>query len=168
MALTPTPGEQLGRAIIEMIGEFHADGFESLYLDPVVSPSGSWWRFEIGAMHDGQWPRRTAGRDDTNTLSVRGSVAKDGDHTAPWIAPDDPTQDLATRFRSQNPDVLEAARVPNAAYRRWYQQMLDATRPYGLLIFASEMGPCYEIAYCMNEPHAFEMPIPPGWAGDAT
>ena len=49
-------GHQLARLIIEMVGNLHDQGYESLYINPIMSPNGCYWRYEIGTMLDGQWP----------------------------------------------------------------------------------------------------------------
>lgn len=47
---------ELIRNLIRMVAILHVRGHECLYLDPAMSPSGMYWRYEIGAMERGRWP----------------------------------------------------------------------------------------------------------------
>ena len=67
-------GNQIARRILEMVGELHKKGYESLYIDPVMAPSGCYWRYEIGAMRDGLWPCGYGKRVGRESEPICGSI----------------------------------------------------------------------------------------------
>jgi hypothetical protein len=53
-----TLGESLVRRVMQMVAILHARGLASLYLHCGMNGSGSCWRYSIGAMDGGAWPRQ--------------------------------------------------------------------------------------------------------------
>ena len=130
-ARDPMCGHRLARRLMRMVAVLHERGFESLYLHCGMNGSGSCWRYSIGAMADGGWPRRW--RDPLQVVnSMDGSDASD---QIAWAELDDSPEVLADKFMMIYPEIVAAARVPNAAYVAWYRHMLAVSEPFGLLVF---------------------------------
>jgi len=149
---------QIIRRIMHMVANLHQQGHESLYLNPVMSPNGGYWRFEIGAMENAQWPNR-----QKDPLSVRSSIG-DPHYPLPWASNSDPVEVLAEKFISAYPKLVQKARKHNAEYVAWYRQMLEQTEPDGVLVFWRDLGPDYEYAFLFDEPDGWRMPMPPGYS----
>jgi hypothetical protein len=124
-------GESLVRRVMRMVAVLHARGLESLYLHCGMNGSGRCWRYSIGAMNDGNWPRRW--RDP---LQVFNSMDGSDDPTQiEWGRLGDAPEVLADKFESTFPDIATAARVSNPEYVHWYRAMLAASEPAGMLVF---------------------------------
>jgi len=148
---------QIIRRIMHMVANLHQRGYESLYLNPVISPSGCYWRYELGAMEDAKWPNR-----QRDLLSVRDSIG-DPHHALPWANVTDTVEVLADKFIAAYPKILEIARKPNAEYVAWYRQMLEQTEPDGVLTFWRDFGPDYDYAFLFDDPDGWRMPMAPGY-----
>lgn len=124
-------GHRLARRLMRMVAVLHERGLESFYLHCGMNGSGSCWRYSIGAMQDGGWPRRW--RDPLQVFnSMHGSDASD---QIVWAELDDSPEVLADKFVAHYPDIVAAARVPNPDYVAWYRHMLAVSEPFGLLVF---------------------------------
>lgn len=124
-------GHRLARRLMCMVAELHARGFQSLYLYCGMNGSGSSWRYSIGAMDAGRWPRFRR-----HPLQVFNSMnGSDDAEQIAWGALDDAPEVLADRFMAAYPDIVAEARVPNPDYVAWYRDMLAISEPYGLLVF---------------------------------
>jgi hypothetical protein len=159
-------GNQIARRILEMVGELHKKGYESLYIDPVMAPHGGNWRYKIGAMRDGLWPCGNNERVSRESGPICGSIRGGYEQEIPWGKSTDSLSELVKGFLSIYPNILEMAKKPNSPYVEWYSEMLKATRPEGILIFSCDWGPIYEYAFTWGEPNDFKMPMPPGYVGD--
>lgn len=127
-------GESLVRRVMHMVAILHARGLESLYLHCGMNGSGSCWRYAIGAMDGGAWPRRL--RDPLQVFnSMDGS---DEPAQIEWGNLHDAPEVLADKFESAHPDIAVAARVPHPDYVTWYRAMLAASEPLGMLVFYFE------------------------------
>ena len=159
-------GQQISRRILEMVGLLHARGFESLYIDPVMAPSGAYWRYEIGAMVNGCWPAWKCAQEAEAPKPVIGSIGGGYDQQIPWGKPTDSVETLTEGFTDSCSELLAQASVPNKDYAAWYREMLEQTSPEGVMIFMSDYGPSHEYAFCWGEPRDFRMAMPPGFTGD--
>lgn len=124
-------GEHLVRRVMTMVAMLHARGLESIYLYSGMSGSGANWRYSIGAMEAGCWPRTP--RDPLQVFnSMRGD---DEPGQIEWGGVyDDPTA-LAQKFESRYPLIAESARAQNPAHVAWYRQMLACSEPTGMLVY---------------------------------
>lgn len=122
-------GPNLMRRVMAMVAALHARALESLYLYSSFSGTGS-WRYRIGAMDAGQWPRR-----DRDPLQVFNSMKGDGPHQIEWGDLYDAPTVLADKFVARYPKIARAARVPNPAHVAWYQHMLAVSAPLGMLVY---------------------------------
>jgi hypothetical protein len=161
---TGLTGPQISRRVLEMVGRLHELGYESLYLDAGMAPSGMYWRYEIGAMADGSWPSRPDTRRNTGSSPVCGSICDGGETGIAWAEPAATICELVKGFIVLYPNLLAAAVMPNLPYRRWFREMLDETAPGGVLIFHREYGPHYEHAYLAGTSSDYRKPLPPGFA----
>lgn len=124
-------GDSLVRRVMRMVAILHARGLESLYLHSGMNGSGSCWRYSIGAMDSGAWPRRL--RDPMQVFnSMDGS---DDPAQIEWGRLDDAPEALADKFESTFPDIANAARVSNPEYVSWYRAMLAVSEHSGMLVF---------------------------------
>lgn len=155
-------GIRVVRKIMEMVGVLHGAGYEGLYLDSCMSPSGCHWRYEIGIARDGRWPQPDGLGSDADD-APRGSIGGDGAGHIPWCAPEDTVGGYAQKFMGKYERDLPPARHANPAYVAWYREMLERTAPEGILIFGCDMGPWYEHAFTWGPPGDFRMPMPPGF-----
>ena len=127
----PMRGHRMARRLMRMVAVLHQRGFESLYLYCGMNGSGSCWRYSIGAMNDGCWPRFW--RDPLQVFnSMNGS---DDPEQIAWGSLDEAPESLADRFLATYPEIAAAARVPNPDYVTWYRNMLAVSEPLGLLVF---------------------------------
>jgi hypothetical protein len=156
-------GEQISRRIMEMVGELHLNGFESLYLDAQMAPSGFYWRYNIGSMKEGRWPHPKCQYGEHKSFCVRGSIGGGYDQKIPWGKAQDTATDLANAFRNAYPKIMKASSRHNPDYVEWYKTMLEKTKPEGILIFSCDLGPHYRHAFTWGEPRDFKMPMPPGF-----
>jgi hypothetical protein len=165
LTMSGMTGPQIARRVLEMVGALHDRGFESLYLDAQMAPSGMYWRYEIGAISDGLWP---AGRyePDQEPMQARGSICDDCDGCIPWSKPDAPVEQLVEDFVVRHSDLLDTARNPNTAYRQWFREMLEETAPAGVMVFAAEYQGNYEYAFLADRRSDYRKAMPPGYRGD--
>lgn len=159
-------GNQISRRILEMVAELHRRGYESLYIDPVMAPSGMCWRYEISFCASGKWPNRDCRFHDDDQLCVKGSICGGFDQKISWGKATDSVAILADGFCAAYPGILTRATEPNPPYIAWYQAMLVATAPEGVLIFWCDYGPDHEYAFTWSGPHEFRMPMPPGFLAE--
>ncbi|VVB63544.1 Uncharacterised protein [uncultured archaeon] len=156
-------GPQIARRIMNMVNKLHQDGYESLYLDSQMAPSGGFWRYEIGAMEKGGlWPNRNC---DFNKVEfcIKDSIGGRGlDQRIPWATVTDSVDILASKFQATYPKLVEAARQSNTEYVNWFREMIDRTKPEGTLIFCCDLGPDHEYAFTWGAPE-IKMPMPPGY-----
>ena len=151
-------GPEMVRVVLRMVGCLHARGFESLYLDSTMSPSGLYWRYEIGPMEDGYWPARQSGSE-----TVVGSIGGDPPPELTWGDPADSETLLADKFLATYPRIGAAARRPNPSYASWFREMETRTAPNGIPVFGYDDGPDHEHCLLWDGPSDFSMPMPPGY-----
>ena len=157
-------GPQIARRVLEMVGALHERGFESLYLDAQMAPSGMYWRYQIGAISEGLWPTNSYD-SDLAPMQARGSVCDDCDTCIPWSKPDASVEQLVEDFVASFGGLLDAARTPNPAYRQWFHEMLEETAPTGVIVFAAEYQGSYENAFLADGPSDYRKAMPPGFRG---
>lgn len=127
-------GHRLARPLMRMVAVLHERGVQSLYLYGGMNGSGRCWRYSIGAMDEGCWPRRW--RDPLQVYnSIDGSDEPD---QIAWAELDDTPHVLADKFEASYPDIIVTACVPNPAYVTWYRHMLAVSEPLGVLVFSHD------------------------------
>lgn len=156
-------GSQISRKIIEMVGLLHSQGYESLYIDSYMAPSGCYWRYHIGVALYGKWPQANFGVGMKGEVGPAGSIGGGFDQNIPWCLPGDSLDSYTQKFIEKYPEILRGAKSPNPQYVKWYKDMLIQTAPEGVLIFGCDMGAWYEHAFTWGEPEDFKMPMPPGY-----
>lgn len=140
---------------MEMIGRLHVEGYEALYLDAGLSPSGLNWRYQIGVTTQGDWPV-------PEKVIVEGSIGGGFDQVIPWCEPSDGLSMFVAKFRSRFQSQLRDAEVRNSAYVEWYDCMLRESSPGGVLVFYSDYGPDHEHALIVGATEG-QLPMPPGY-----
>jgi len=117
-----------------MVHELHAMGYERLRLAPSLSPSGLYWRFAIlpvtkmsclnGAVpSEGEYQKCKAQSSYGGDEKVTGMG--DSEHDSPT--------GLAAIFISTFPELAAEGKGWDRTYATWYQNMLRATEPDGLI-----------------------------------
>jgi hypothetical protein len=161
-AITAVPNPlRLCRKLMDMVGRLHALGYESLYLDSHMSPSGGYWRYDIGLIEDGRWPSQADWHDPAQR--VHGSVSRSvlGDNV--WCESGGSLDVYVEQFVAAFPALLAPARRPAPDYVAWYRAMLAASAPTGVLLFFEDYGPYYEHALFIDSD--VKLPLPPGYCG---
>lgn len=133
------------RRVVLMVGELHRLGYCRLRLAaPAISPSGCHWQAFITAVSN---TRSFRGRGDfpTSNLFDARTVAAyqtgQGDRFFGWAdAATDTAAELARKFLDRFPDVAASGWGDDPAYIAWYQDMLAATEPAGLVYAYSPWG----------------------------
>lgn len=121
----------MARRVMRTVALLHARGCESMYLHCGMNGAGSNWRYAIGAMDAGRWPRRWP-----DPLQICNSMnGSDDREQIAWAGLDAAAEELADKFMSSYPDIVGAARRLNPDYVAWYSQMLSISEPLGLLVF---------------------------------
>lgn len=121
--------------ITRMIGVLHGRGYQSIYLYSGLSPSGGHWRYAIGPIIDGRWPKGPA--------LVSSSIGKPAQ--LPWTHDASAsTEVLADAFETFYGERLEPARTPNAAFANWYAMTLNALGDAEPLLFFADYGAPHE------------------------
>ena len=119
------------RRLLHMVAELHRMGYEQARIAPGVAPSGLFWRLSVTAA--------------SNTESANGALMRNFDRGANYSsgagaeyfgwtdASDDSPAELAEKFVERFPDIAAEAKGPDPEYVRWYQEMMVATEPDGLI-----------------------------------
>jgi len=150
-------GGQIARKILEMVGQLHHAGFESLYIDPYMAPSGCYWRYSIGIAANGKWPQRDS-LGSMNDGGPEGSIGGGFEQQLAWCTPADSVEEYTRKFIQQYAKSLGRAETVNPSYVQWYREMLTKTSPSGILIFGCDMGSWYEYAFTWGKPEDFRSP----------
>ena len=151
------------RRLLHMVRELHAMGYEQLRIAPAVAPSGLFWRLSIGPA--------------SNTLPEHGAELRDFHHAAhyssgaldqyfDWAdAGNDTAAELAEKFIERFPELADEGRARDAEYVRWYEEMLRATEPDGLVYASWDWDrPEHELGLFHGSMRA-RIPLPPPWPG---
>lgn len=123
--------EHFPTTIVKMISQLHLLGYESLYLYSGMSPSGLYWRYEIGIHDSGNWPSR-------NVLAT-GSLDTEKT-TTDWSEGIIDIDELTRAFIDKYSDKLTPAKIPNRRYAEWFIDLipnLNRNRN-GLLVFYAD------------------------------
>ena len=153
-------GEKDARRILEMVGELHDRGFESLFLSPGMAPSGAYWRYRIGIMKEGKWSDNPDcfGDDYEVSLGSLGSCCE-----IPWEKSAETLSEFTDNFIEAYKVKLQKARVPNPVYVGWFKEILEKTAPDGHFLFYCDPDPYFEYAFTWGNPKDFKMPMPQGF-----
>jgi len=161
-------GAQIARKILMMVGRLHQVGFESLYIDPYMAPSGFYWRYSIGVCRDGLWPQEGILGLKKNERP-EGSIVGGYNQRITWGYVTDSVEEFAKKFYARylrdpaSANARATASVSNTEYVEWYKEMLEQTAPNGVLVFGCDGGAWYEHAFTWGGPSDFRMAMPPGF-----
>lgn len=92
--------------------ELHKRGFESLYVEPSLSPSGCYWRCSFLNSHK-----------NASTIIISSWIQKNRDIRKTEITQD--ITELTELFIQQHQEFLNQCKNKNSAYIEWYQNMLN-------------------------------------------
>ena len=128
---TKAPDETLRacRNLLLMVAELHTRGYESLHVMPCMSPSGAYWRCDIGP----------ADRDSVEPYGgVQSPLARySSSNKAAYYDWDDcaglSVEALADRFEESFADVVAASDGADPEYVQWFADMLTQTEPWGII-----------------------------------
>ena len=122
--------EMMPTRVLKMMLELHQRGYQSLYLYSGLSPSGMYWRYEIGIAKKGRWPVKltlTSGSCDRESLG------------ADWAKNYLSAQELADSFVNYFGSKLEAALTKNPEYISWFKSVVDSLNADELLVFYEDI-----------------------------
>ncbi|MDO4433886.1 MAG: hypothetical protein Q4B82_04825 [Alysiella sp.] len=122
--------------IIRIIGELHNRGYQSLYLDCGLSPSGFHWRYAVftpdTTLFSGSYDATILALSDFNQWVKN------------WNAP---ISVLADDFLAHFHDDLQSAKQANQVYAEWFNQAIEYIEETGYFImfcdFGSDETTCY-------------------------
>ena len=146
-----------------MVRELHAMGYEQLRIAPAVAPSGLFWRLSIGPA--------------SNTLPEHGAELRDFHHAAHYSsgaldeyfdwkdAGNDTPAELAEKFVERFPELAAEGKGPDPDYVRWYQDMLQATEPDGLVSAYADWDQPEDALDLFHGSMRARIPLPPPWPG---
>jgi hypothetical protein len=149
-------GVKLVRRILEMVAILHERGYQSLYIHPGMAGHGGSWRYRIGVMESGAWPV------PNDKLLVTGWVIGGADYELEWADGMDDPATLADKFIARYGAALAAARTPNPKYAAWHCDVLERTRPDGIVVFWCSGIEDYEYVFTWNNT-SVKFPMPPGF-----
>ena len=122
--------EMMPSRVLKMMLELHQRGYESLYLFSGMSPSGMYWRFEIGIADNGEWP--------VNYTITSGSCDRDS-LGADWAKNYQTTEDLTESFVDYFSTSLKDASASNPEYVAWFRSVVETLGEDELLVFYEDL-----------------------------
>ncbi|WP_143165485.1 hypothetical protein [Ferrimonas marina] len=117
-----------------MVSLLHQRGYTQLYLYSGMSPSGLFWRFEIGEMKGGSWP--------TDKVLVSDTVQDSG--PLDWSVDTDSLEQLCQRFIEHYQLDKPKQDATNRSYVQWFSELSDSMGEDELLIFYADYPGPYE------------------------
>ncbi|MDA7921224.1 hypothetical protein N9Z18_01745 [Verrucomicrobiales bacterium] len=137
------------RKLILAVAELHRRGFEKLRIEAGLSPSGCHWRYRL-VTKDGQ----TKGPSGSLTNQL---------HMSWEDTPDSSPEQLADIITSKFPDLVDAAKGTDQAYKNWLSEIIEESTPDGLFIelWDSYDGPCKDVRLisCQSERRFPQAPL---------
>ena len=142
------PDATIRRAIrvLSMVGELHKRGFQRLRVMPYMSPSGAYWRCEIGPIECFYRNHGAVLQDLGPTPIARYSSGAEN-HYFEWRdAEQDDARSLATKFIERFDRLAERARGWDYPYAGWYLHLLglaeDGWLPFVIADYADVKFNC--------------------------
>jgi len=126
--------DKVANKIIQMISTFHQMGYESVYINCGMSPSGINWRYEIGVHQNGQWPVE-------NPILMESISYGD---TIPWAENTDSIEEMTEKFLFKYSSQLNNASVSNKEYIMWYQAVVVRLKDNEPLVFFADYDAAHE------------------------
>ena len=119
------------RRLLHMVTELHRMGYEQARIAPGVAPSGLFWRLSVTAASNTEPDNGALMRDFSRGANYSSGA---GAEYFGWTdASADSPVELAKKFVERFPDIAAEARGRDPEYVRWYQEMVAATEPDGLV-----------------------------------
>ena len=147
------------RRLLRMVRRPHTMGYEQLRIAPAVAPSGLYWRLSICAASN-MLPEHGAEMRDFDQGVHYSSSA--GDEYFGWTdAIGDSASELAEKFVERFPEIAEEGLGKDSAYVRWYEEMLEATEPDGLMYAYSDWEHPRDSLSIFHGDFDLEIPLPP-------
>ena len=114
--------------IMNMVKELHERGYTSIYLYSGMAPSGVFWRYSIGLIHENKWPS-----DMEITFGSIGSA-----DSLDWATNTSSATALADQFETFFADSLKETKAGPTEYSRWYQKIISNLKEDELLEFYAD------------------------------
>jgi len=147
------------RRLLYMVAELHRLGYEQARIAPGVAASGLFWRLSVTAASNTERDNGALMRNFDQGANYSSGA---GTEYFGWTdASDDSPALLAAKFVERFPDIAVAAKGRDPEYVRWYQEMLEATEPDGLVYAYADWpsrGDRLELFYGSVRA---EVPLPP-------
>ncbi len=143
------------RKLLQMVAELHGRGYESLRVYSGFSPSGAYWRCDIGPAS----PDRFGG---VGSPVARYSSSAKAEYFKDWGDCADLTvESLADRFEQSFADVLEKSTGSDPAYVKWFADMLTQTEPCGLIYSFADWEMDKTVMHVTGQSKTETIPLPP-------
>ena len=151
------------RRLLHMVAELHRMGYEQARIAPGVAPSGLFWRLSVTAASNTEPEHGALMRDFSRGANYSsGGGAEYFDWTD---ASDDSPAELAAKFVERFPEIAAEAKGRDPAYVKWYEEMLEATEPDGLVYaYADWPSPRDRLGIFYGSKDV-EIPLPPPAVG---
>jgi hypothetical protein len=115
-----------------MVLELHRMGYQRLRIAPGISPSGFYWRCVVVPVTNVR--REHGARQQAYDGLSAGYTSADGTAYFHWQdAGDDSPRELAEKFVVRFPELAAAGRGMDKPYADWYETMMQATAPNGVV-----------------------------------
>ena len=147
------------RRLLHMVAELHRMGYEQARIAPGVAPSGLFWRLSVTAASNTEPENGALMRNfDRGANYSSGSGA---DYFGWTDAGNDSPAELAEKFVERFPDIAAVAKGTDHEYVRWYQEMMEATEPDGLIYAYADWPSSRDRLELFYGSVRAEVPLPP-------
>ena len=136
-------------------------GYEQARIAPGVAPSGLFWRLSVTAASNTEPDNGALMRDFERGANYSSGA---GAEYFGWTdASDDSPAELAKKFVERFPEIAAEARGPDPEYVKWYQEMLQATEPDGLVYAYADWPHREDRLELFYGSSRAEIPLPPSF-----
>jgi hypothetical protein len=148
-----------------MVHELHKLGFQRLRIVPGMSPSGMNWRVNVTPISNILRSHGAMAREFSR-LSANYTSAMDNAYFDWEDARNDTARELADKFLTRYPEIVEAARGQDWEYAGWYVEMLGAAERGALPISYADWNGQPPLGRLQTTSYDVMIPAPPPGEAD--
>lgn len=151
------------RDLLQMVSELHRMGYERARIEPTLSPSGCHWRCRIvpALLTSREHGARVDRARQVDCEDARYSSAEEGRPFGWTDADGAPPAELATKFLTRFPKLAQLTKGADPEYAAWYDEMLRATAPEGLVYAWADFPIPADCLPVLGRPQGPSVPLPP-------
>ncbi len=142
------------RKLLKMVAVLHVRGYESLRVEAGMSPSGAYWRCDIG-------PALPDSNDDIDFPRARYSSSAKAEYFEWGDCSDSTVEAMADRFEQSYAEILEKCGARDPEYVRWFADMLVLTEPGGLIYSFADWEMDETVMHVMGQCERKTIALPP-------